>query len=73
MNQLDCYSDKSNPPLDEKQAAQTLGIAVQTLRNWRHLHKGPPYYKIEGRTVRYSFPDLMEYLEKGRISPREVA
>jgi hypothetical protein len=57
-----------NTALNEKQGAKVLGVAVQTLRNWRHLRRGPAYYKI-GRAVRYQLSDLYEYLEKRKIDP----
>ena len=60
------------PPQNEIQAAAYLGVAVQTLRNWRHLRKGPPYVKLSpgprGRIV-YLVEDLQNYLEQCRIDP----
>jgi len=33
--------------VDDREAARILGFRnVQTLRNWRHLMKGPPYSKL---------------------------
>lgn len=57
--------------LDEHQAAMILGVAVQTLRNWRHLRKGPPYHKY-GRRVIYSREGLDIYKNRHRVDP-EVA
>ena len=54
--------------IDEKKAASMLGVAVQTLRNWRHTRKGPAYIKL-GRAVRYRLDDLVEYLDQRRIDP----
>lgn len=54
--------------LDEKKAANMLGVAVQTLRNWRHIRKGPAYIKL-GRAIRYRQDDLVDYLNKRRIDP----
>ena len=56
--------------VDEKAAARILGIAVQTLRNWRHIRKGPAYIKM-GRSVRYQIKDLQEYLDDRRIDPSQ--
>ena len=58
--------------LGEKEAAAMLGQAVQTLRNYRHQRKGPPYIKM-GRSVRYLVDDLWEYLRKNRIDPEEYS
>jgi len=52
----------------EKGAAEFTGFAVQTLRNWRFLGKGPPYLKI-GRSVRYQLDDLDAFLSDRRIEP----
>lgn len=57
--------------IDEKQAAIILGIAVQTLRNWRHQRRGPAYVKM-GRSIRYMLVDLDEYLETRKINPEAV-
>jgi predicted site-specific integrase-resolvase len=54
--------------LDENQAAKILGVAVQTLRNWRHQCRGPAYVKM-GRSVRYQVNDLVDYLNKKKIDP----
>lgn len=61
-----------HPPLNEIEAAEFLGIAVQTLRNWRHLSKGPAYLKLSpgprGRVV-YLIEDLQDYRTQCRINP----
>ena len=63
-----------HPPLNEFEAARYLGTAVQTLRNWRHLRKGPPYLKLSpgprGRIV-YLLEDLSSYRKECRIVPEE--
>ena len=61
-----------NAIISETQAAQILGRAVQTLRNDRHLKKGPPYIKL-GRSVRYLISDLHHYIEKNRIDPEAAS
>jgi predicted site-specific integrase-resolvase len=61
------------PPLNEFEAAKFLGVAVQTLRNWRHQVKGPPYLKLSpgprGR-VCYLYEDLKNYRDERRIVPK---
>jgi predicted DNA-binding transcriptional regulator AlpA len=54
--------------VDERQASKLLGVAVQTLRNWRHLRRGPAYVKM-GRSVRYQVKDLEAYLQRKKIDP----
>jgi hypothetical protein len=56
--------------LNEHEAASMLCLAVQTLRNARHLRMGCPYIKI-GRSVRYLLSDVEEYLQKNRIDPEQ--
>lgn len=55
---------------DEKYTAYKLGVKVQTLRNWRHLGKGPAYLKIGERMVRYLDEDIDAFKLAKRITPR---
>ena len=51
--------------LDEKQAAQFLGLEPRTLRSyrkWRRL----PHIRISGRVVRYRQADLNSWLDSYR-------
>jgi predicted DNA-binding transcriptional regulator AlpA len=50
----------------EKEASQIIGIALQTLRNWRHQRVGPPYSKV-GRAVRYRLDELIDFMESKKI------
>lgn len=43
-------------------------IALQTLRNWRSLGFGPPFYKI-GKNVFYRGEEVREWIESQRIVP----
>lgn len=51
--------------LDENEAAHTLSVAVQTLRNWRWKGEGPRFVKLGKRTVRYRRGDLAAFVEAG--------
>lgn len=51
--------------LDENEAATTLSVAVQTLRNWRWKGEGPRYVKVGARLVRYRRGDLAAFVEAG--------
>lgn len=55
--------------LPDTAAAHFLGLSIQTLRNWRHLGRGPAYCKL-GRSVRYKIEDLLAFQEARRIEPR---
>jgi hypothetical protein len=51
--------------LDEKQAAQFLGVKVRTMRLWR-LTRHLPHLKISCRVIRYRQNDLDGWLNSYR-------
>ncbi len=52
--------------IDEKRAAEVLGVKVSTLTNWRTTGRySLPYIKI-GRLVRYRVTDLAQWIAKRR-------
>jgi excisionase family DNA binding protein len=53
--------------INDVQAAKIMGLSKQSLRNWRHLNRGLPYYKI-GRSVRYALADVIEFMESRKIN-----
>jgi len=57
---------------NDRQAAEFLGVAVQTLRNYRHLCKGPPYTRV-GRRIVYLIQDLESYQMLNRVVPEQGA
>ncbi|RJP75010.1 MAG: DNA-binding protein [Desulfobacteraceae bacterium] len=58
--------------LNEHHAANRLGLSVQTLRNWRHLCKGPAYIRL-GRRIIYREEDLQIFEDSNRIEPNRMA
>jgi hypothetical protein len=54
--------------LNDIEAAQHIGVAAQTMRNYRCLGLGPVYHKV-GRRVIYLKRDLDAYLAERRIDP----
>lgn len=50
-----------------KDAAEYLGIATQTLYNWRNKRRGPDYV-LMGRKVIYLKTDLDHFIESKRIN-----
>ncbi len=46
--------------INEKAAAELLGLSPKTLQRWRWLKKGPRICKLGG-AVRYSIRDLEEF------------
>jgi predicted DNA-binding transcriptional regulator AlpA len=55
--------------LNEHQAADRLGLKVQTLRNWRHKGTGPEYVRLEQRAIRYSAGALEAYIATSTVKP----
>jgi hypothetical protein len=62
------YVETKTYPMTENQAAEVLGLKVQTLRNWRHERRGPAYLKLSRRVI-YTLRDLEAYQLKNRIDP----
>jgi len=56
--------------VDERKLAKKMDLALQTLRNWRFLGKGPKYFKF-GRAVRYGINDIQDYINKHKIDPEK--
>jgi predicted site-specific integrase-resolvase len=56
--------------ITEKTASEMSAFSIQTLRNWRHLGRGPAYSKV-GRSVRYRLEDVQKYLKQGRVDPEK--
>jgi predicted DNA-binding transcriptional regulator AlpA len=55
--------------LDEREAAQYLGLAPGTLRNWRTAGRGPRHVRL-GRRVGYRVEDLQAWTEERLIDGR---
>jgi predicted DNA-binding transcriptional regulator AlpA len=56
--------------LKEREVSEITNLALPTLRNYRVLGKGPDYLKV-GRSVRYRMDDVIRFMERNRIEPRE--
>ena len=48
--------------INEKQLAGYLGISVHALRRWRFEGRGPRFFRLEGRLVRYRPEDVEAWL-----------
>ena len=59
--------------INEREAAQLLGISVQTLRNDRSMQQGCPYIKFHKHgsrgTIRYRRSDIERYILCHRVQP----
>jgi len=58
----------NKPYLTEKDVAELTGRALSSLRQDRFLRRGWPYLKIGKRSIRYRLKDVIDAMEKGRIS-----
>ena len=58
--------------INERQVSQMTGIALSTLRNQRFKGIGIPYCKLN-RSVRYSFEDVVRYMEQHKINTCKFA
>lgn len=61
-------TDDSLPLLDEAQAAEELGFARRTLKEWRQRGVGPEVVLI-GRSVRYTRPALRRFILERQRGP----
>lgn len=52
--------------IDEKELAALYGVAVQTVRNWRFLRKGPSYSKL-GRMIRYDLDCALSFMDAHEV------
>jgi hypothetical protein len=59
--------------LTTTQAAKILGVKPRALVMWRYQKKGPPYFAISKKCVRYSLPALLDWLRQYCQHPGAVA
>jgi predicted DNA-binding transcriptional regulator AlpA len=59
-------TNKNETYVDEKTVAKVTGFSLSTLRNQRFERRGIPYSKI-GRSVRYKYNDVLNYMESKKI------
>jgi hypothetical protein len=58
--------------VNERRAAEILGLQVRTLQQWRMSGRGVCYVKI-GRAVRYSLNDLDAFIAKNTVQSTTAA
>ena len=61
--------ERSERLLKDVEAAEKLGVKVQTLRNWRMMGTGVPYVRVGDRSIRYSEDDLKAYIDARKVDP----
>jgi predicted DNA-binding transcriptional regulator AlpA len=50
--------------LSRIEAAQMLGLSVQTLANWSWYGEGPPVIRLSARCVRYDREELIRWVHR---------
>ena len=53
--------------LNSKEAAEFLGLKVQTLHNWRFIGKNLDYIKV-GRLCMYEMDELERFITESRVN-----
>lgn len=53
--------------LTEREVSKLTGISVSTLQKQRFHGKGIPYCKVGVKSVRYSFQDVVDYMDAQKI------
>jgi excisionase family DNA binding protein len=54
--------------LTPTEAAQLIGVAVQTLAKWRSAGSTLPFIKVGGRKVMYALDDLVTWMNAQRVT-----
>lgn len=75
MSSPETHSEPHRPDLDPNSAlnpsaaADFLGIAASTLANWRTRGIGPTYLRYGTYKIGYRVGDLIDYINKSRVTP----
>lgn len=69
-------SPKNPAPLPDdlitpQELATLFALSPATLEGWRVARKGPPYYRLNGRTVRYSKRESLAWATADRVAMDE--
>ena len=59
------YNGLHQAALNERAAAERLGLKAATLRAWRQRGQGPSFVRL-GRAIRYLPEDLDRFLQRNR-------
>ena len=54
--------------LNERQAAQKIGVTASAMQAWRLRGGGPPFVKISCRCIRYAESELDAWMQARRVS-----
>ncbi len=62
-------TEKQAVILTPVEAAKILGASRQTLANWRLQRRGPKYFSVGTRFIRYKLADLEAWMAEHTIDP----
>lgn len=62
-----------NGMLSEREAAKLLGLTPSALRKWRQIHRGPHFFRLSARCVRYIRQDIESWIAEGQVQPEATA
>lgn len=48
--------------LDQRKAAELLGVSTRTIEGWRTTGEGPQFVRLSARAVRYRFQDVERFI-----------
>ena len=66
MTKLEDLQEMKKGIVTPEQAAEILGVSINTLEKWRWTGRyGLPFFKV-GSKVRYRADDLKAFMERGR-------
>ena len=54
--------------LSETHAAEYLSLSKKSLQRWRFNRQGPPYVKLNMKTIRYQREDLDQWMKDRLVS-----
>ncbi len=58
---------------NESELALRWNLSAKTLQRWRYEKRGPPYFKLASKAVRYAVDDIVAYEQQQHRGMREDA
>jgi hypothetical protein len=58
---------------NERELALRWNVSLKTLQRWRSEKRGPPYFKLVSKAVRYAVDDIVAYEQQQHRGMREDA
>ncbi len=62
-------AEKQAVLLTAEEAARVLGTSKQSLANWRFRRRGPKYFSMGKRFIRYKLADLEAWVQAHTVDP----